>query len=214
MASDLLHVARHENIAILTLNRPDRRNALNTELRDAIREALTEVEKDDSASVALITGNGPVFCAGFDLKEFEGGKMQEIFSGESSTRYHEKLRTFSKPLIGAINGPAMAGGFDIAVFCDLRIASEAAAFGHPEIKFGSGVMFGPLADLVGEGLARDLCFTGRTIDANTALRAGLVSKVVSPHDLAPEALSLARTVAEAPLPGLMRVKAAVIERRR
>ena len=71
-----------------------------------------------------------------------------------------------------------------------------------------------LADLVGEGLARDLCFTGRTIDANTALSAGLVSKVVSPHDLAPEALSLARTVTEAPLPGLMRVKAAVIERRR
>jgi enoyl-CoA hydratase len=214
MASDLLHVARHDNIAILTLNRPDRRNALNTELRDAIREALTGIEEDDATSVATITGNGSVFCAGFDLKEFEGGRMQEIFAGESSVKYHEKLRMFSKPLIGAINGPAMAGGFDIAVFCDLRIASSAASFGHPEIKFGSGVMFGPLADLVGEALARDLCFTGRTIDADAAYRHGLVSRVVSAADLAAETLSLARTVAEAPLPALMRVKAAVIDRRR
>lgn len=213
MPSELLQVTRDDAIVTLTLNRPDRRNALNTELRDAIREALADIEDDDSASVAIITGNGPVFCAGFDLKEFEGGKMQEIFSGESSTRYHEKLRTFAKPLVGAINGPAMAGGFDLAVFCDLRIASSAASFGHPEIKFGAGVMFGPLADLVGEGVARDLCFTGRTIDADTAYRLGIVSRVVAASGLLEEAMALARTIAEAPLPALKRVKASVIERR-
>jgi enoyl-CoA hydratase len=107
----------------------------------------------------------------------------------------------------------MAGGFDLAVFCDLRIASSAASFGHPEIKFGAGVMFGPLADLVGEGVARDLCFTGRTIDADTAYRLGIVSRVVAASGLLEEAMALARTIAEAPLPALKRVKASVIERR-
>lgn len=214
MSSEVLLVSRHDNVVLLTLNRPDRRNALNTGLRDAIRDALEEAERDDSAAVALITGNGPVFCAGFDLKEFEGGRMQEIFAGESSTRYHEKLRTFAKPLVGAINGPAMAGGFDLAVFCDVRIASSQASFGHPEIKFGAGVMYGPLADLVGEGIARDLCFTGRAIDADAAYRMGIVSKIVAGPELVKEALALAKIIAEAPLPTLQRLKATVIERRR
>ncbi|MEZ4479975.1 MAG: enoyl-CoA hydratase-related protein [Dehalococcoidia bacterium] len=92
--SDTLLIQRHETVAMLILNRPQQRNALNTELRDAIASTLATVAADDSVSVAVITGNGPVFCAGFDLKEFDKTPMQEIFASESSVRYHEALRTF------------------------------------------------------------------------------------------------------------------------
>jgi len=163
MPSELLLVTRNENIDILTLNRPEQRNALNTELRDAVREAFAEVEADDTRSVAIITGAGRVFCAGYDLKEIQSEGMQTIFDGESSKNYSEALRTFGKSLIAAVNGAAMAGGFDIAAHSDIRIAAESATFGHPEIKFGAGVMYGPLADLVGGSVASDIAFTGRTV---------------------------------------------------
>jgi enoyl-CoA hydratase/carnithine racemase len=213
MASDLLLGSRHENIALLTLNRPEQRNALNTELRDAVREALAEVERDDSLAVAVITGNGRVFCAGYDLKEIQELGMETVFGGESSQLYSDKLRTFSKPLISAVNGAAMAGGFDIAAHSDIRIAAEGATFGHPEIKFGAGVMYGPLAELVGGSVASDIAFTGRVVDAAEALRLGIVSKVVPGDQLEAEALALAATVAEAPVLALKAVKKAVIARR-
>jgi len=211
--SDTLLIERHESVAILTLNRPQQRNALSTELRDAISSTLAAAAADDSISVAVITGNGPVFCAGFDLKEFDKTPMQEIFAGESSVRYHQALRTFPKPLIAAVNGAAMAGGFDIVALSDLRIASTAATFGHPEIRFGSGVMYGPLADLVGSARASEIVFRGEPIDAAAALEYGLVTSVVAPDTLRPEALVLAASVARSPLAALMSVKRAVIERR-
>ncbi len=126
MPSEVLLASRQENIAILRLNRPEQRNALNTELRNAIREALTEIENDDSLSVAIVTGNGWVFCAGFDLKELQSIGMATVLAGESSQRYHETLRNFRKPLIAAVNGAAMAGGFDVAALSDIRVASTNA----------------------------------------------------------------------------------------
>ena len=107
----------------------------------------------------------------------------------------------------------MAGGFDLAAFCDIRIAGPGAAFGHPEIKFGSGVMFGPLAAIAGGATAADLTLTGRTIDANEAHRLGIVSRVVATETLLDEARAIARSIAEAPLPALVRMKEAIIARR-
>lgn len=211
--SDCLVVERYANVALLVLNRPGQRNALNTELRDAISSTLAMLSSDDSVSVVVITGNGPVFCAGFDLKEFSDTPMQQVFAGESSRRYHEALRTFPKPIVAAVNGPAMAGGFDIAALSDLRVASTAASFGHPEIRFGSGVMYGPLADLIGAARASEIVFRGEPIDASAALVCGLVSSVVPPEDLRAEALSLAATIAKAPRSALVSVKRAVVERR-
>ena len=211
--SDTLLLERHENVALLTLNRPQQRNALNTELRDAITATFATLAADNSVSVVVLTGNGPVFCAGFDLKEFDKTPMQEIFAGESSRRYHDALRTFPKPLVAAVNGPAMAGGFDIVALSDLRIASTAASFGHPEIRFGSGVMYGPLADLVGAARASEIVFRGEPIDAAAALEHGLVANVVAPDTLRTEVLALAASVARSPLTALMSVKRAVVERR-
>lgn len=211
MPYQLINLARDGKIATITLNRPEKRNALNTALRDEIRGALEELEADDAISVAIITGAGPVFCAGFDTSEFATTPPAEVFAGESSRRYHHRLQHFAKPLVAAINGPAMGGGFDIATLSDVRIAAEGAAFGHPEIKFGAATLFGPLAAIIGGGLARDLCLSGRRIDAAEALRIGLVSAVVPAARLADEANAVAATIAEAPAATLRGVKGSIIE---
>jgi enoyl-CoA hydratase len=213
MAYELLLTERRDKIAIVTLNRAEKRNALSTALRDEIDLCLGELKADDSVSVAVITGAGPVFCAGFDRNEFFQREPEQVRAFlDSSDRFHLRLINFAKPLLAAVNGPAMGGGLDLASLCDVRIAAESAVFAHPEIKFGAPTLYGPLAEIIGGGLARDLCLTGRIIDAREALRIGLVSTVVPAERLLEEAVAVAGTIAEAPLPTLRRVKAMIIER--
>ena len=121
-------------------------------------------------------------------------------------RYHLAVWNFPKPLVAAVNGPAMGGGMDLTVLCDCRIASTAAVFGHPEIKFGAAPLFTPLQWIVGLGNARELCLTGRRIDAPEALRMGLVTRVTEPDDLHSEPLAMARSIIEAPQPALEAAK--------
>jgi enoyl-CoA hydratase/carnithine racemase len=186
-----------DGIATVTLDRPDKRNALSIALRDAISDALASWIEDSSARVVVLTGAPPAFSAGFDLGEFGDPSLARTIR-HSSVRYHHAVWSFPKPTIAAVNGPALGGGFDLATLCDLRLASPAAVFGHPEIKFGAPPLFTPLRWLVGDGIARDLCLTGRRIDADEALRAGLVSRVVEADRLLDEALGVARQIAEAP----------------
>jgi 3-hydroxypropionyl-coenzyme A dehydratase len=211
MAYNLLMLERDPPLATITLNRPEKRNALSHALRLELAEAIAEIEADDSISVAILTGAGPVFCAGFDLSEFKPGA--EVFQDESvwtsGQLMHERLQGFAKPLIGALNGPALAGGFDIAVQCDVRIASETTVFGHPEIKFGAPTMFTILSQIVGGAVARDLALSGRRVDATEAHRIGLVSKVVPEAAVMEETVAYARIVAEAPLDALRAVKAGI-----
>jgi len=213
MAYDLLLTERRGKVAVVTLNRAEKRNALSTALRNEIDACLGELEGDDSVSVVVVTGAGPVFCAGFDRNEFFQREPEQVKAFiESSDRFHMRLINFPKPLVAAVNGPAMGGGLDLASLCDVRVAAEPAVFAHPEIKFGAPALYGPLAEIIGGGLARDLCLTGRSIDAQEALRIGLVSVVVPSERLLDEALSTANTIAEAPLPALRRVKGMIIER--
>jgi enoyl-CoA hydratase len=186
-----------DGIATLTLNRPDKRNALSIELRDSISSTLESWHDDHAVKVVILTGAPPVFSAGFDLAEFGDADLARQIR-HSSTRYHRTVWAFPKPTIAAVNGAALGGGFDLATLCDLRIASTEASFGHPEIKFGAPPLFTPLRWIVGHGIARDLCLTGRRIDAEEALRIGLVSRVVAPERLADEAQSVAREIAQAP----------------
>src|SRR5262249_31635794 len=186
MTEPVLLVERADEHATLTLNRPDKRNALSVELRDAISDALDDLVDDDAVKAVVITGNGPVFSAGFDLSEFERAASDDGFGRElwaSSDRYHETVLHFPLPTVAAVNGAALAGGFDLAVLCDLRIASTTARFAHPERTFGD-VVYGPLHDLVGGAVARELVLTGRSVDAAEALTLHLVSAVVAPDDLA------------------------------
>lgn len=198
----------------LTLNRAEKRNALSVALRDAISDALDHLKADPELKCLMLTGAGEVFSAGFDLSEFQGARDDVGFHDRlwaSSDRYHHGLMSFPLPVVCAVNGPALAGGLDTAVLCDLRIASEAARFGHPEASFGD-VVYGPLHDLIGGAAARDLCLTGRTIGAAEALRLGLVAEVVAPGDLQTRSLETARTIARAPREILLRTKAKFIAR--
>lgn len=212
MTYELLRLERDPPLATLTLNRPDKRNALSHALRAELTSALAELGTDDALSVVILTGAGAVFCAGFDRSEFtpDPGVLEDDERWRSGQLMHEALQSFGKPLIGAINGPALGGGFDIAAQCDVRIASESAAFGHPEIKFGAPTLYTILSQIVGGAIARDLCLSGRRIDAAEAHRIGLVSAVVAPDRLTAEAEAYARMVAEAPREALEAVKAAIV----
>lgn len=222
MSYENLTLERDGTVATITLNRPSARNALSHALRVELTQAAAELEADDSVSVAILTGAGPVFCAGFDLSEFkqdtqaftdvvEAGEPPEGSIWTSGLLMHERLQNFGKPLIGAIDGPALAGGFDIAVQCDVRIASDTAVFGHPEIKFGAPTLVTILTQIVGGAVARDLALSGRRIDAAEALRIGLVSKVVPADTVLEETIAYAKVVAEAPLDALKAVKAALVK---
>ena len=213
MPYEMLLTERRDKVALVTLNRADKRNALSIALRDEIDQCLRELETDDAVSAVVITGAGPVFCAGFDRNEFfvrEPAHLEALM--ESTDRFHLRLINFPKPMVAAINGSAMGGGLDLAVLCDVRVAAENATFAHPEIKFGAPTLYGPLAETIGGGLARDLCLTGRRIDAQEALRIGLVSGVVPLDRLLDEAMAVATAITEAPLVALKTVKGMIIDR--
>jgi enoyl-CoA hydratase len=198
MSRDIDTQVEHDGVATLTLARPGRRNALSIQMRDEITQQLDDWAADPAVRVVVLTGAGPTFCAGFDLNEFGQVELARRIK-DSSRRYHLAVWHFPKPLVAAVNGPAMGGGMDLSVLCDCRIASSAAAFGHPEIKFGAAPLFTPLQWIVGLGNARELCPTGRRIDAAEALRIGLVTRVTEPAELLDDAMALARSIIEAPL---------------
>jgi enoyl-CoA hydratase/carnithine racemase len=205
VAKPPIAVEVNEGVGVITLDRAEKRNALSIELRDQLVEALQGWHDDPDVKVLVITGVGETFSAGFDLDEFRKAELaRKIF--HSSARYHRVVWSYPKPIVAAVNGPAVGGGFDLAVLCDLRIASSEASFGHPEIKFGAPPLFTPLRWIVGDGVARDLCLTGRRIDAEEALRVGLVSRVVEPGQLIGTATSVAREIAEAPQQALEMTK--------
>jgi enoyl-CoA hydratase len=197
MSRDIATEIADDGVATLTLARPQRRNALSIKLRDEISDQLDSWATDPAVRAVVLTGEGSTFCAGFDLDEFAQGELAPTIR-DSSHRYHLTVWRFPKPLLAAINGAAVAGGMDLCVLCDFRIASADAVFGHPEIKFGAPPLFTPLQWIVGAGLARDLCLTGRRIDADEALRIGLVNSISEPGRVLDDALAMARTIIEAP----------------
>ena len=183
-------------------------------MRDEISDRLDVLADDDELKVLVVTGTGSVFSSGFDLREFERAAGDPEFSTQlwaSSDRYHHAVATFPGIAIAACNGPAIAGGFDLAVLCDLRIVASTARFAHPEYAFGD-VVYGPLHDLIGGSLARELCLTGRELSAVEALARGLVTRVVDPEGLADAALELAERVAVAPRDVLRRTKAKALSK--
>jgi len=165
--------------------------------------------ESQKVGVMIITGSGDVFSAGFDLTEFKRPELySEIF--ETSSRYNRELWNFPKPTIAAVNGSALAGGFDLAKLCDIRICSPKAVFGHPEIKFGIPPLVTPLRWIVGEGLARHICFTGKRVDAMEACRIGLVSEVVEGEKLLERAVKIASEILETPIEALRLTKQIMI----
>lgn len=201
---------KHGRVGIIILNNPGKRNAISIEMRREISVCLKDWRDSDAIGAVIITGSGEVFSAGFDLGEF---KKPDLYSQiyETSACYHRDIWYFPKPTIAAVNGPALAGGFDLAKLCDLRICSKTAVFGHPEIKFGVPPLLTPLRWIVGEGLARDICMTGKRIDAMEAYRIGLVSEIVDNDKLMERANQIAVTILEAPESALRFMKTYMLD---
>ena len=188
-----------DGIARLTINRPDKLNALNGETVREIASALDTCEKDPAAGVLILTGAGTkAFVAGADIGELaqqttEGGENYSLFG----QRVLGRLERIGKPTIAAVNGYAFGGGLELALACHIRIASESASVGFPEVKLGAIPGFGGtqrLARLVGRGKALEMILTGDPIDAQEALRIGLVNRVVKAEDLLSDAEKMARTI--------------------
>ncbi len=199
---------------VLILNRPEKRNALSVSLRNQISDALDTIATDEQMKCVVIAASGPVFSAGFDLSEFTKAADDAAFGAElwaSSDRYHDTVLRFPLPTIASINGPALAGGFDLAVLCDLRIASTTARFAHPERTFGD-IVYGPLHDLVGGAIARELAIGGRELNASEALALHLVGDVFEPDALRDATETLAAKVCAMPREILVRTKAKALRR--
>ncbi len=196
---------RPSGVGVITLRRPEKLNALSIDMRSEISLCLGSWRDADDVLAVVITGAGRAFSAGFDLDEFkQPERCEELF--QSSARYHRDVWYFPKPTIAAVNGTAMGGGFDLAVLCDVRICSEKARFAHPELKYGAPPLFTPLRWIVGDGVARDLCLSRRSIDAQEAHRIRLVSEVVAPEEVLGRAEALASSIAEAPRDALRYTK--------
>lgn len=214
MAGSILLSERPQaEVARLTLNRPDKRNALSIELRDAVSDELDRLAADESVKVVIITGAGDVFSAGFDLREFEHAGQDPVFERElwaSSDRFHHSCLRFPLPLIAAVNGHALAGGFDLATMCDMRVATETAVFARPEAAWAD-VLYRPLHDLAGGAVARDLSLTGRELDAHEALALRIVDRVVPVGELTTASLDLAATIARRDRATLVRTKRKIID---
>jgi enoyl-CoA hydratase len=209
---DVLRSGIDAGVVTLTLNRPDKRNALSIAVRDAVADLLDDLAGEDTLRCVVLTGAGDVFSAGFDLGELaieDPDFQRRLWS--SSDRFHHTVMRFPLPVVAAVNGPALAGGFDLAVLCDLRVATTTARFAHPEQQWAD-VVYGPLEALVGGGVARDLCFTGRSVDAREALALGLITRVVEPAELAGAVRELTAAIAAAPRDALMRTKAKALAR--
>jgi enoyl-CoA hydratase/carnithine racemase len=190
-----------EGVATITLNRPEQMNTINGELGAGLMDSLKQVRARDDIRVAVITGNGRAFCAGADLRSRADGPaaasgVAGLFRTDDGLGFHEF--DARKPIIGAVNGYCLGGGFEIALSCDLLIASEAATFGLPEITLGFFPLAGAPVKLprgVPRVVANDLLFTGERIDARKAFEFGIVSRVVGAEELMPTALGMADKIA-------------------
>lgn len=188
--------------AVITINRPEARNAVNGDVANGIEEAIDRLEADDSVWVGILTGVPPVFCAGADLKEINSGNGVAL-STKRGGFGGITMRERSKPIIAAVDGPALAGGTEIVLSCDLVVASTTATFGIPEVKrnlvAGAGGLF-RLGRKIPINVAMELTLTGDPIDAARAHHFGLVNRLVEPGQALDEAVALAEQVcANAPL---------------
>ncbi len=213
MPNDLVLYERRGPSAWITLNRPEKLNAMSDVLVDQLEAALDQAEADDEVRIVVLRGAGRAFCAGYDLE-------QEAHEGEPSiTEWHEllsrdvevtmKLWALSKPTIAAVHGWCLAGGMEVAMACDLLICTDDARFGEPEVRFGSGPVTLLMPYVLGERRTRELLLTGDSIDAATALAWGLANRVVPADQLEAEVQEWVARIAPTPLRVLQLTKQAL-----
>jgi enoyl-CoA hydratase len=190
-----LEIERSDGVAVLTLNRPEKRNALSIELRYELARLLAELESDSAVGALVLTGAGSAFCSGMDTTQFGGDLENRRRIVESSTAAFGTLGRLPIPVIAAVNGPAIAGGFALALLSDIRLASPSARFGFGPLPPGVPPSYAAARAALPAALARELALTGRIVQSEEALSLGVVSEVVEPEALMPRALEVARAAA-------------------
>jgi enoyl-CoA hydratase/carnithine racemase len=196
MTFNTLIIEKKNGYAKVKLNRPHEMNAISAKMSDELYSAFVELENDSDVRSIIITGGEYVFSAGMDIKEISGlpiAQVEELFT--SMKKYIKKIYTLNKPVIAAVGGIALGGGFNIVTVCDLVVASESAIFCHPELKFGLNPLFHPLSQSVGLSKAKEIAMLGEPIGANEALSIGLINKVAKPEKFMQEAENMAEILA-------------------
>jgi len=191
----------------LTLNRPERSNSLHPDLVDQLSAALDEVSTDRDRNVVIVTGSGSTFCAGLDLELLLNWSAEQKLSYlDSVIKVFRRIWALPQPVIAAVNGAAIAGGFDLAAFCDIRLAAHEAIFGQAEINIGLTQIIHPLYKSIGLARAKEMAMTGQNISADEAYRIGLVNHIYPRNELLSRARELALVLASKPREALFATK--------
>ena len=205
-------VETHDQVGLITLNRPDVLNALSDDLMDELGDAVDKFDTDNSIGGLVVTGNDKAFAAGADITRMKDSGYMDVYMGNFISRNWERISTCRKPVIAAVAGYALGGGCELAMMCDFIIAADSAQFGQPEIKLGVIPGAGGtqrLTRFVGKSKAMEMCLTGRMMNADEAERSGLVSRIVPADDLLEDALKTAKKIAALSKPSVMMAKTAV-----
>lgn len=208
MAYETILTEQRARVLLITLNRPQALNAINSVMANEIVNALSEAEVDDRIGCIVITGSDKAFAAGADIKEMQPKGFAEVYIADQFGLW-DRISMLRKPVIAAVSGYALGGGCELAMMCDFILCSETARFGQPEVKLGIMPGMGGtqrLTRLVGQAKAMEMNLTGRMMEAEEAERAGLVSRIVPVDDLLNEALTVAETIAGMSLPSTMSIR--------
>jgi enoyl-CoA hydratase len=208
-----LSIERHDEVALVTLRRPEKRNALSIELRRELADAFGALSSDGAVGCVVLTGAGPDFCSGMDTTQFGGDLEHRRQLVETSTLAFEAVGNCRRPIVAAVNGAAIAGGFALALLCDLRIASPSAIFGYPELPRGIPPSYAAARAVLPATIAQELCLTGRLVKAEEAQKVGIVREVVS-GDVVRRGLELGERVAGLPRRAVLETKRRTLLERR
>lgn len=203
--SGQLELDRRDQVAVVTLSRPDKRNALSIELRSELADAFAALSDDDDVGCIVLTGAGSAFCSGMDTSQFGGDRAHRERLVETSTVAFQAVGDCPRPVLAAVNGPALAGGFALSLLCDLRIAGPAATFGFPELPRGIPPSYAAARAVLPATVAKELCLTGRVVEAPEAQRLGIVREVTS-GDVLERAVALAERIAALPRQSILETK--------
>jgi enoyl-CoA hydratase len=212
MTYENLLVETRDRVGIVTLNRPQRLNALSDALAGELSAALRALDDDPAIAVIVLTGGEKAFAAGADIGAMADWDYAKVYGDDYITKNYEAIRSVRKPVIAAVSGYALGGGCELAMMCDMIVAADTAKFGQPEITIGTMPGMGGTQRLpraVGKAKAMDMCLTGRMMDAAEAERAGLVARVVPAGKLLDETLAIAAKIASFPLPVVLKIKESI-----
>jgi enoyl-CoA hydratase/carnithine racemase len=207
--AELLSVEARGGVALVTLNRPEKRNALSIELRLELAEAFARLDREEEVGCAVLTGAPPAFCSGMDVTQFGGDVENRRKLVETSTAAFGAVGNCSRPVIAAVNGPALAGGFALALLCDVRLAGAEASFGFPELPRGIPPSYAAARAALPAAIAQDLCLSGRVVGGEEAVRLGIAREVVE-GGVVEGALGLAERIAALPRPAVLATKQRVL----